>query len=264
MVGMISRKLVNFYGELAKAKGKESWEELLNCDGKVINAGESANRDAIHLVNCFNNPIYCIDKMSTAAGERIEFNIGTYLAIRNLINGKSVVLHLPPQTYKTTLAKAYVLYTLLFTEGYIAYAPNGFADTRQFQRGIAKMYHSLPEYLKLKPVTEITNRIITESKKDDDQYEGKVILCLYDDLNKARVDKLKLDITIPTLICNRLGEEELWDDNLVTALREVGANNFVQVRYNMFDLGYDMEYAKKRFKDYGENLETFLKENVIK
>lgn len=264
---MISESLKKFYEELSRAKGKESATELLNIDGRVIvDTDNFANPEDIEKVNCFNNPIYFLDKVNISGyndtTSKFEFNIGTYLGIRNLMNGKNVVLELPPQRGKSVISKAYALYILLFTEKYIVVSPNiGCPTTRDSVRAIIEMYNNLPEYLKIKSKDSIRSRIIPDSKKDE--HIDQIGLCLYDDLTKAQIDKLKLDVTLPILICDRLDGEDRWGDKLINALATAGTNNFVQVRYNMFDLGGTMEEAEDYFKRYNCSLSSFLKEFVL-
>lgn len=269
---MISNSLKNFYVELSRAKGKETSLELLNLDGKVIlDTDNFANPEDIEKVNCFNNPIYFLDKVRVPLHLDPEFkkityvdlelNIGTYLAIRNLMNGKNVVLELPPQSKKSTIAKAYALYLLLFTDKYIVVNPNRvYNRTSLIVQSIIEMYNGLPEYLKVKSVENIKSRIIADSKKTDYSNIG---LCIYDDLSSKQVDKLELDVTLPTLICDRLDGEDRWGNKLISALTSTGTNNFVQVRYNMFDLGETMKDAENHFKRYNSDLSTFLKEYVL-
>ena len=272
---VISRSLMNFYEDLAKAKGKESWKELLNIDGKVISDADNFNdREKIHLINSFNNPIYFIDKIklnNTSSAvrpsniERIDFNIGTYLAVRNLMAGKSVVLALPPQTKKSLTIKAYALYLLLFNEGYIVVANNRVLSTlRECQKSIISLYDDLPEYLKIKSKKDISDRIISDTKKDEEQYVGKIMLCIYDDLNERQVGRVKLNLAYPVVICDRLYADELWKDKIQTEITKSGASNVIGVKYNAFDLGLmTTDTAADKLQQHNFDLSTFLKEYVL-
>lgn len=258
---MIEANLKVFYEQIAEAKGKETWLELLNIDGKIINN----DTDQIEIVNCYNNPFYFLSKLQipVMGGTRIpfQFNIGNYLAIRNLVNGKNVVVELPPQEYKTLTALSYAIHQLIFTDGTIVLEANNEEGRKLDLLKLQDLIEGLPEYLKSINNLNLEERIIRDTEKDEN-----TVLCIYDDMHiEESIESINVSFMIPTIICNTLGNKH-WQEKLPNAIKEAKGNmprQFVQVRYNIFDLGRDMEYAKMRFRSCNEDLETFLNENIL-
>lgn len=246
----ISKELEDFYKDIAASKRQESWQELLNLDGQVVlDLSKYRDKETMIYINCMNNPYYFIDMLG------LKLDIGSYMAIRTHMHGHCISLELPSGIVDYhPIMIAYALWKLLFTEELVL-IPIEDATT------IETMLNNLPDYIAIKNYETISENILFTKEDLVAEREcntNSIVNTFY--IDKDYVEDM--EFTDHTLIAADFLTAKTYYDPIIEKLG-VKQNPFKQIKFNMFELGYDFNKAEELFAYEDESLETFLKKYVL-
>lgn len=246
----ISNNLKDFYKDIAASKRAESWQELLNLDGQVIlDLSNYKNKETMQYINCMNNPYYFIDMLGW------KFDIGSYMAIRTHIHGNCVSLELPAAIVDyQPIILAYAAWKLLFTDELVLIP---IEDSGKLEAII----DSVPEFLHCKTYEDVNDNILFTKEDLAAEREcntNSIVNTFY--IDKDYVEDM--EFTDHTLIAADFLTAKTYYDPIIEKLG-VKQNPFKQIKFNMFDLGFDFDKAEELFAYEDESLETFLKKYVL-
>lgn len=214
--------------------------------------------EAVQLSNVMNNSIYFLDfcKLKTEFSKQeytyLEVNEAGYMTINALEKKNNVIFEGPREiSYKTSQMAAYVLYLLMFKDSKILIENQNRRE--QYIEIISQIYLNLPDFLKIKTLSEVTYDIYSNLEDIN-----TADLIIYDDISGEREFKIPESTALILIITTGTGAKQIIDEAVKNEKEQGG--KWVMTRTNYVELGYDETWIKNLYINLNENLISTLSE----
>jgi len=262
----LNDNFLKLYSDIASDK-KCKVIDVLNEDGNIAinDTIDEKYKGVLELHNCMNNPLYFLDKLKINVNDELipmPIDITGFMSIKLVhTNKNNIVVDHPKGTHVNDLIIGYMMYKLLFTDECIMfYTTDKYSEAKNMD--ISKLYDNIPKYLKIKPLNELSSRILYHNY-DKEQFEKlnsnniNIGLIIYMNVSDLAPSKFLLDTGITTIISNSSGDSRNIKYRFT---KDHSGHNFKMLNYDVKTLGYSNEWIKEQFEKLDNNTDRLLKE----